>query len=85
MIKGNREIYEVSNLGKFIFLKGGTKMSGVKETICSKCVHLSICKYKDEMLATVEHFDKYMANSRFSYVVSCKDCMIKSSVAFRDH
>ena len=60
-------------------------MSGVKETICSKCVHLSICKYKDEMLETVEHFDKYMANSRFSYVVSCKDYMIKSSVAFIDH
>ena len=24
-IKGNREIYEVSNLGKFIFLKGELK------------------------------------------------------------
>ena len=59
-------------------------MSVVKESICSRCVHLSICKYKDEMLATIEHFDEYMANSRFSYVISCKDYMMKSSVAFRD-
>ena len=59
-------------------------MSGVKESICSRCVHLSICKYKDGMLATIEHFDEYMANSRFSYVISCKDYMMESSVAVRD-
>lgn len=29
-------------------------MSGVRETACSTCIHLLVCKYKDEYLKAVK-------------------------------
>ena len=50
-------------------------MGGVKETICTSCIHLNVCRYKNELLEIVKHLDDIIPidNERFSYVLICKD------------
>ena len=48
-----------------LILKGEITMTGTKETICSNCEHLCVCKYKDELLSKVKYVDEIMKNSRF--------------------
>ena len=54
-------------------------MEDVRETICTRCVHLNVCKYKDIMLSTVKRLDDIIPidSDRFSYVLTCKDYSIK--------
>lgn len=54
-------------------------MEEVRETICTSCVHLNVCRYKSELLETVKHLDDIIPidNGRFSYVLNCKDYSIK--------
>ena len=54
-------------------------MESVKETICKRCVHLNVCKYKDLMLSTVKRLDDIIPidSDIFSYVLTCKDYIIK--------
>ncbi len=48
-----------------------------KETICSNCEHLLVCKYKDELLLKVKSVDEIMKGSRFSYKFICSDYIEK--------
>ena len=52
-------------------------MSEVKETICSNCEHLLVCKYKDELLLKVKSVDEIMNGSRLSYKFNCPDYIEK--------
>ena len=52
-------------------------MSEVKETICSNCEHLWVCKYKDELLLKIKSVDEIMNGSRFSYNFFCSDYIEK--------
>ena len=54
-------------------------METVRETICTSCVHLNVCRYKSELLETVKRLDDIIPvdNDRFSYVLNCKDYSIK--------
>lgn len=54
-------------------------MPGVKETICSSCVHLNVCKYKDELLSIAKNINDSTANNRFSCTINCEDYIIRSS------
>lgn len=60
-------------------------MEAVRETICTRCVHLNVCKYKDLMLSTVKRLDDIIPidSDRFSYVLTCKDYSIKPYSAIR--
>ena len=53
-------------------------MEAVKETICTSCVHLNVCRYKSELLETVKRLDDIIPidNDRLSYVLTCKDYII---------
>lgn len=54
-------------------------MEDVRETICTSCVHLNVCRYKSELLETVKRLDDIIPidNGRFFYVLKCKDYIIK--------
>lgn len=54
-------------------------MEDVRETICTSCVHLNVCRYKSELLETVKRLDDIIPidNGIFSYVLICKDYSIK--------
>ena len=54
-------------------------MEAVRETICTSCVHLNVCKYKSELLETVKRLDNIIPidNGRFFYVLNCKDYSVK--------
>ena len=54
-------------------------MEAVRETICTSCVHLNVCRYKSELLETVKRLDDIIPvdNGRFFYVLNCKDYSIK--------
>ena len=60
-------------------------METVRETICTSCVHLNVCKYKSELLETVKRLDNIIPidNGRFFYVLNCKDYSIKPYSAIR--
>ena len=55
-------------------------MSGTKETICSNCEHLCVCKYKDELLSKVKSVDEIMKNSRFLYEFVCPNHFKKNTI-----
>ena len=55
-------------------------MPEVKETICSNCEHLWVCKYKDELLLKVKSVDEIMKDSRFSYKFICSDYILKRKI-----
>lgn len=59
-------------------------MSGTKETICSNCEHLCVCKYKDELLSKVKYVDEIMKNSRFSCKFICPDYFGKKTIGIRN-
>ena len=47
--------------------------AGTKETLCSKCLHLLVCKYKDELLAMTNKADAIFNGSRFGYELECPE------------
>lgn len=54
--------------------KGEIKMeTGTKETLCSKCLHLWVCKYKEELLEITSKADAIFDGSRFGYVLKCPE------------
>ena len=59
-------------------------MSEAKETICSSCEHLWVCKYRDELLSKVKSVDEIMKNSRFSYKFICSDYIGKKTIEIRN-
>ena len=62
-------------------------MEAVRETICTSCVHLNVCRYKSELLETVKRLDDIIPidNVRFFYVLNCKDYSIKPYSATRSN
>ena len=54
-------------------------MEDVRKTICTSCVHLNVCRYKSELLETVKRLDDIIPidSDIFSYVLTCKDYIIK--------
>ena len=53
---------------------GEIKMeAGTKETLCSKCLHLWVCKYKEELLETTNKADAIFNGSRFGYELECPE------------
>ena len=60
-------------------------MSEVKETICSKCVHLSVCKFKDELMHKIKTIDQIMENSKFSCALFCQDYIAYNSIKNPNH
>ena len=54
-------------------------MEAVRETICTSCMHLNVCRYKSELLETVKRLDDIIPidNGRFFYILNCKDYSIK--------
>lgn len=59
-------------------------MSETKETICSNCEHLCVCKYKDELLSKVKSVDEIIKNSRFSCKFVCHDYFKKNTIGIRN-
>lgn len=59
-------------------------MYGTKETICSNCEHLCVCKYKDELLSKVKSVDEIMKNSRISCKFVCPDYFEKNTIRIRN-
>lgn len=59
-------------------------MSGTKETICSNCEHLCVCKYKDELLSKIKSVNEIMKDSRFSYEFVCPDYFLKNTIGIRN-
>ena len=65
---------------------------GVKETLCTRCVHRTVCKHKDEFLkaiqavneATVDEFENDGNRMRMTKVVNI-DCVGNISVTCRYH
>ena len=49
-------------------------MGEVKETLCTNCIHLRVCKYKEELLEITSKADAiFDYGSRFSYVLKCPE------------
>ena len=48
-------------------------MGEVKETLCSKCLHLWVCKYKEELLETTSKADVIFDGGTFGYVLICPE------------
>lgn len=67
-----------------LILKGEIIMYGTKETICSNCEHLCVCKYKDELLSKVKSVDEIMKNSRISCKFVCPDYFEKNTIRIRN-
>lgn len=59
-------------------------MPETKETICSNCEHLWVCKYKDELLNKVKSVDEIMKNSRFSYEFVCPNFFKNNTIGIRN-
>lgn len=59
-------------------------MSETKETVCSNCEHLWVCKYRDELLSEAKSVDEIMKNSRFSYKFICSDYIEKKTIEIRN-
>lgn len=59
-------------------------MSETKETICSNCEHLLVCKYKDELLSKIKSVDGIIKGSRFSYKLICPDYFGKNTIGIRN-
>lgn len=56
MIKGNREIYEVSNLGKFIFLKGELKWK-IGMHICVTLINAITARFQNALILLMKTTD----------------------------
>ena len=47
--------------------------AGTKETLCSKCLHLLVCKHKEELLEITSKTDAIFDGGRFGYVLKCPE------------
>ena len=47
--------------------------AGTKETLCSKCLHLPVCKYKEELLETTSKADVIFDGGTFGYLLICPE------------
>ena len=47
--------------------------AGTKETLCSKCLHLWVCKYKEELLKLDNKAGAIFDGGRFGYVLNCPE------------
>ena len=58
--------------------------AGAKETLCSKCLHLRVCEYKEELLEITSKADAiFDYSSRFSYVLKCPDYIENWAIGIR--
>ena len=58
--------------------------AGTKETLCSKCLHLRVCEYKEELLEITSKADAiFNYSSRFSYVLKCPDYIQNWAIGIR--
>ena len=58
--------------------------AATKETLCSKCLHLRVCKYKEELLEITSKADAtFDYSSRFSYVLKCPDYIENWAIGIR--
>ena len=58
--------------------------AGTKETLCSKCLHLRVCTYKEELLEITSKADAiFDCSSRFSYVLKCPDYIENWAIGIR--
>ena len=52
--------------------------TGTKETLCTNCAHLCVCKYKEELLEITSKADVIFDGSRFGYILTCPEYTIWS-------
>ena len=58
--------------------------AGTKETLCTNCAHLCVCKYKEELLEITSKADAiFDYSSRFSYVLKCPDYIENWAIGIR--
>lgn len=57
--------------------------AGTKETLCSKCLHLWVCKYKEELLEATNKADAIFNGSRFGYKLECPERIENGTIASR--
>ena len=57
--------------------------AGTKETLCSKCLHLWVCKYKEEMLEIEKKAGSIFDSSRFYYELKCPEYIGNGTIASR--
>ena len=57
--------------------------AGTKETLCSKCLHLWVCKYKEELLWIEKKADAIFDGSRFGYILKCPEYIINWTIGIR--
>ena len=58
-------------------------MGEVKETLCTNCAHLSVCKYKEELLEITSKADVIFDGSRFRYILKCPEYIINWTIGIR--
>ena len=57
--------------------------AGTKETLCSKCLHLWVCKYKEELLEIEKKAGAIFDSSRFYYELKCPERIENGTIASR--
>ena len=57
--------------------------TGTKETLCSKCLHLWVCKYKEELIEITSKADAIFDGSRFGYVLKCPQYSENGKIGIR--
>lgn len=57
--------------------------TGTKETLCSKCLHRWVCKYKEELLEITSKADAIFDGSRFGYVLKCPEYIENGTIRSR--
>lgn len=57
--------------------------AGIKETLCSKCLHLWVCKYKEELLKLDNKAGAIFDASRFGYELKCQEYIENGTIALR--
>ena len=57
--------------------------TGTKETLCSKCLHLWVCKYMEELLEIISKADAIFDGSRFNYELKCPEYIENGTIALR--
>ena len=57
--------------------------AGTKETLCSNCLHLWVCKYKEELLEITSKADAIFDGGRFGYILKCPEYIINGTIGIR--
>lgn len=57
--------------------------TGTKETLCSKCLHLCVCKHKEELLEITSKADAIFDGSSFGYVLKCPEYIENGKIGIR--